>query len=160
VRFGIACFLIVCVFFVVYGSLFVWNSLVTLPHRYDDLRDHGAKANAYLVRCPPVHGRCELQLTFAGETRSWRYEENRHQFESLRPGSPVRMLVDARHPANAYTVVDVARRTNAGWSGTAIFGLVLVVIGLAGGYGLTRMALAVHRAYLPDGRLRRPPGSR
>jgi hypothetical protein len=66
------------------------------------------------------------------------------------------MLVDPSHSATAYTVVDVGRRTNAGWSAPAIYGFVLVLIGLAGGYGLTRMALAVHRTYLPDGRLRRP----
>jgi hypothetical protein len=156
VRFGIAVLLIVCVFFVVYGSWIVSRSLVTLPRRYDALRDHGTKATAYLLGCPPVHGRCELRLTFDGETRRWHYDENRRQFSGLSPGSPVRMLVDPRHPATAYTAVDVAGQTNAGWSVTAIYGLVLLVIGLAAAYGLTRLALIVHRTYLPEGGLRHP----
>jgi hypothetical protein len=160
VRFAIAVLLIVCVFFVVYGSWIVWHSLVTLPHRYHDLRDHGTEATAYLVDCPPVHGRCELSLTFSGETRRWHYDENRRQFSGLNPGSPVRMLVDPRHPATAYTVADVARQINAGWSGPAIYGLVLLMIGLAGGLGLTQLALLVHRTYLPDGRLYRPQTQR
>jgi hypothetical protein len=160
VRFGIAVLLIVCGFFVVYGSWIGWQSLVILPDRYDDLRDHGTKATAYLVRCPPVHGRCELRLTVSGETRRWHYDENRRQFSGLNPGSRVRMLVDRRHPATAYTVADVARETNAGWSGPAIYGLALLVSGLAGGLGLTRLALMVHRTYLPDGRLYRPQTQR
>ena len=156
VRFGIACLLIVCVFFVIYGSLFIWRSLVFLPRTYDRLGDHGAKATARFVGCPRSHGSCELRLTFAGETRSWRYGENRSQFSGLNPGAPVAMLVDPSHSATAYTVVDVARRTNAGWSAPAIYGFVLLLIGFGGGYVLTRMALAVRRTYLPDGRLRRP----
>ena len=137
--------LCVCIFFVVYGGITAWQSVYSLPHTYDRLRSSGEDATARIVKCG--HPNCTLQLTFGGRTREWRYGLDKGQFSGLGPGAQVKVIVDPSHPSTVYTARDVADRTNAGWSGPAIFGLVLFVLGLLGLYGLWRAAKAIRGMY-------------
>ncbi len=128
-----------------FGAFTTWDSLVSLPHKYDQLRSNGTQATAYLVVCAPGIGGgrgigCRLRLSFDGQTRTWAYPEDSGQFEQLRPGAPVTMLVDPADPATAYTMRDVEARTNAGWSPPALFGVALTLIGLVALTWLARMA--------------------
>jgi hypothetical protein len=135
----------ICVFFVGYGGVTAWQSFVTRPRAYDRLRTAGQHATARIVKC--VHRGCTLELGFGGRTREWLYSQDKHQFAGLGPGAPVSVLVDPHHPSTVYTTVDVTRNTNAGWSGSAIYGVVLFVIGLLGLYGLARLFRLLRRLY-------------
>jgi Protein of unknown function (DUF3592) len=135
----------VCLFFVGFGGVTAWQSLITLPRTYDRLRTDGQHATARIVKC--AHHGCTLELSFGGRTRRWLYDQDKHQFAGLGPGAPVDVLVDPHRPSTVYTTVDVTRKTNAGWSGLTIFSLVLLTIGLFGLYGLTRLVLLARRTY-------------
>jgi hypothetical protein len=137
--------LCVCIFFVVFGGITAWKSLYSLPRTYDRLRSNGVDATARFVTCG--HPGCTLRLTFDGRTREWRYGLDRAQFSGLAPGAPVQMLVDPNDHSTVYTVHDVRNNTNAGWTGPAIYGVVLFVLGLLGLYGLWRAFKAVRRTY-------------
>jgi hypothetical protein len=135
----------VCVFFVGFGGVTAWQSFVTLPRTYDRLRTAGQHATARIVRC--AHRGCMLELSFGGRTRKWLYAQDKHQFAGLGPGAPVDVLVDPHHPATVYTTVDVTMNTNAGWSVSAIYGLVLFAVGLLGLFGLTWLVRLARRVY-------------
>lgn len=135
----------VCLFFVGFGGVTAWQSLITLPRTYDRLRTDGQHATARIVKC--AHRGCTLELSFRGRTRRWLYAQDQHQFAGLGPGAPVDVLVDPHRPSTVYTTVDVTRNTNAGWSGLTIFSLVLFTIGLLGLYGLTRLVMLARRTY-------------
>jgi hypothetical protein len=137
---------LLCLFFVVFGAFDVWGSYHRLPHTYARLRAHGMPATASLVKCAPGIGGgrgvgCRVSLGFAGHVRTWNYPEDAHQFDGLRAGAPIPVLVDPSEPTTVYTVRDVERRTNAGASSPVLwFGVVLVGIGLAGFAWLVRLA--------------------
>jgi len=135
----------VCLFFIGFGGVTAWQSLITLPRTYDRLRMVGQHATARLVKC--AHRGCTLELSFGGRRREWLYAQDKHQFAGLAPGAPVDVLVDPRRPTTVYTTVDVTRNTNAGWSGLTIFSLVLFTLGLLGLYGLTRLVVLARRTY-------------
>jgi hypothetical protein len=135
----------VCIFFVGYGGVTAWQSFVTLPRTYDRLRTAGQHATAQIVRC--MHRGCTLELSFAGRTREWLYSQDKHQFAGLGPGAPVEVLVDPHRPSTVYTTVDVTRNTNAGWSGPAIYGVVLFAVGLLGLFGLAQLFRLFRRLY-------------
>lgn len=136
---------LLCLFFVVFGAYSAWDSYHRLPQRYARLRTHGVQATANLVKCAPGIGGgrgvgCRVSLRFAGHARTWDYPEDVRQFEGLRAGAPIPVLVDASDPATVYTVRDVERQTNAGASSPLLwFGVVLVGIGLAGFAWLLRL---------------------
>jgi hypothetical protein len=136
---------LVCLFLVAYGAATAWHSLVTLPRGYDHLRSRGVATSAELVGCQ--HRGCRLRVTFAGRSREWLSAQGKRQFDGLQPGARVPVLVDPAHPSTVYTVRDVGARTNAGWSGPAIYGVVLLTIGVLGLYGLFRLARLVRRVY-------------
>ncbi|HEX6699544.1 MAG TPA: DUF3592 domain-containing protein [Gaiellaceae bacterium] len=135
----------VCVFFVGFGGVTAWQSLVSLPRTYHHLRTAGQPATARIVKC--AHRGCTLEVSFGGRTREWMYAQDKHQFAGLGPGAPVNVLVDPHHPSTVYTTVDVTRNTNAGWSGSAIYGVVLFVVGLLGLFGLARLVRFLRRLY-------------
>jgi hypothetical protein len=128
---------LVCLFFVVFGAFEAWDSYHRLPRVYASLRARGLPATARLVRCAPGIGGgrgvgCRLSLTFAGRERTWDYPEDAPQFERLAAGAAIPVLVDPRNPNTVYTVHDVDHRTNAGTSPGFWYGIVLLVVGLAG----------------------------
>jgi hypothetical protein len=135
----------ICIFFVGYGGVTAWQTFVTRPRTYDRLRTAGQHATARIVKC--MHRGCTLELSFGGHTREWMYSQDKHQFAGLGPGSPVAVLVDPQRPSTVYTTVDVRRNTNAGWSGSAIYGVVLFAVGLLGLYGLARLFRLIRRTY-------------
>lgn len=136
--------ILVCLFFVGYGASLVWNSERSLPAAYASLRSRGVNATAHLVRCAPGIGGgrgvgCRVSLTYRGHIRTWDYPEDARQFEGLRPGAPIAVLVDTRHPTTVYTVHDVNRRANAGLRSPVLwYGVVLIAAGIAGLAALLR----------------------
>jgi hypothetical protein len=135
----------VCLFFVAYGAFLVWESYDSLPHVYAALRARGVPATANLVRCAPgigiYHGvRCQLSLRFDGRVRTWDYPEDSTQFEGLTVGAPIPVFVDPTDSSIVYTLRDVEHRTNAGTSPVFWYGVVLVVLGLAGFAFLLRLS--------------------
>jgi hypothetical protein len=134
----------VCVFFVGYGGVTAWQSFVTRPGTYDRLRSGGQHATARIVKC--AHRGCTLELRFGGRLREWLYSQDKHQFAGLGPGAGVAVLVDPRRPSTVYTTVDVTKNTNAGWSGPAIFGVVLFAVGLLGLFGLAQLFRLLRRS--------------
>jgi hypothetical protein len=134
----------VCFFFVAYGAFLAWDSYHSLPHVYETLRARGVPATANLVRCAPgvglYHGvRCRLSLRFAGRFRTWDYPEDAAQFRGLAVGAAIPVLVDPTNSSVAYTLRDVEHRTNAGTSPVFWYGVVLVLLGLAGFAFLLRL---------------------
>ncbi len=134
----------VCLFFVGYGAFLAWDSYHRLPHVYALLRASGVPATANLVRCAPgigiYHGvRCRLSLRFDGRLRTWDYSEDSAQFKGLAVGAAIPVLVDPNNANTVFTRRDVERRTNAGTSPVFWYGVVLVVLGLAGFAGLLRL---------------------
>jgi Protein of unknown function (DUF3592) len=144
-RTGLVVAFCICVFFVGYGGVTAWQSLVTRPRTYDRLRTDGQHATARIVKC--AHRGCTLELSFDGRTRRWLYGQDKHQFAGLGPGAPVAVLVDPHRPSTVYTTVDVKRDTNAGWSGPAVYGVVLFAVGLLGLFGLARLFKLLRRLY-------------
>lgn len=126
---------LVCLFCIGIGARIVWNALFALPLAYDRLEHAGAPATAVIDECRAGLGRgqgvaCRLSMDFDGVTRTWVYPENATQFDGLRHGDAVPMLVDPASPDVVYTVTDVNARTNTGWFG-ALFAELLVLVGLA-----------------------------
>jgi len=104
-----------------------------LPAAYKALRQRGVPATARLDKCAPGIGGgrdvgCQLTLVFRGRIKTWAYPENTPQFDRLRPGDPVPVLVDPQNPSVVYTAQDVSRRTNTG--NFAYWGLIFVGVGL------------------------------
>ena len=133
----------VCLFFVAYGAFLAWDSYHRLPHVYAVLRARGVPATAHLVRCAPGIGiyrgvRCRLSLRFEG-LRTWNYPEDSAQFKGLAVGAAIPVLVDPNNANTVFTRRDVERRTNAGTSPVFWYGVVLVLLGLAGFAGLLRL---------------------
>ena len=136
--------ILVCLFFVIYGASLAWDSYHRLPHVYALLRASGVPATANLVRCAPgigiYHGvRCRLSLRFDGRLRTWDYSEDSAQFKGLAVGAAIPVLVDPNNANTVFTRRDVERRTNAGTSPVFWYGVVLVVLGLAGFAFLLRL---------------------
>jgi len=130
-----------CLFFVTYGTSLVWDSYDRLPHVYERLRARGVPATANLVRCAPGIGGgrgvgCRLSLSFHERLRTWDYAEDSAQFKDLAVGAAIPVLVDPSNANTVYTVRDVEHRTNARASPVFWYGVVLVVVGLAGLAGL------------------------
>jgi hypothetical protein len=98
-----------------------YHTFVALPATYRTLRERGVLANARVVKC----GRddCTLSYVHAGRTHRNRYSHDGSQFDGRRLAL---VLVDPRHPSTMYTVRDVQRETNAGWSGLGVFCLLAV----------------------------------
>jgi hypothetical protein len=84
--------------------------------------------------------RCQLSLRFDGRVRTWDYPEDSTQFEGLTVGAPIPVLVDPTDSSIVYTLRDVEHRTNAGTSPVFWYGVVLVVLGLAGFAFLLRLS--------------------
>jgi len=127
----------VCLFFVTFGAFTAWDSYHRLPRVYAVLRARGVPATARLVRCAPGIGGgrgvgCRLSLSFEGRVRTWNYPEDSAQFRGLAVGAAVPVLVDPSNSHTVYTVRDVDHRTNAGASPPFWYGVVLVVLGVAG----------------------------
>ena len=107
------------------------------------LRASGVPATANL-RCAPgigiYHGvRCRLSLRFDGRLRTWNYPEDSAQFKGLAVGAAIPVLVDPNNADTVYTRRDVEHTTNAGISPVFWYGVVLVVLGLAGFAFLLRL---------------------
>ena len=139
-RFYAALAILVCLFFVIYGTFVAWDSHHRLPRVYASLRARGVPARANLVRCGPGVGiyrgvRCRLSLRFEG-LRTWNYPEDSAQFKGLAVGAAIPVLVDPNNSNTVYTRRDVEHRTNAGTSVVFWYGVGLVVLGLAGFAGL------------------------
>jgi hypothetical protein len=118
------------------GARSLWETYVTLPATYARLEAAGVPATAVLQECRAGLGGgrgvgCRVSLDFRGAARTWDYPENSPQFDGLRPGAPIPMLVDPARPDVAYTVVDVRARTNTGLPSGA-FGEMLLLIGAVG----------------------------
>ena len=144
VRFYAALAILVCLFFVTYGAFLAWDSYHRLPRVYAALRARGVPATANLVRCAPgigvYHGvRCRLSLRFNGRLRTWDYSEDSAQFKGLAVGAAIPVLVDPDNADTVYTRRDVEHTTNAGISPVFWYGVVLVVLGLAGFAFLLRL---------------------
>jgi len=144
VRFYAALAILVCLFFVTYGAFLAWDSYHRLPRVYAALRARGVPATANLVRCAPgigiYHGvRCRLSLRFDGRLRTWKYPEDSAQFKGLAVGAAIPVLVDPDNADTVYTRRDVEHTTNAGISPVFWYGVVLVVLGLAGFAFLLRL---------------------
>ena len=136
-RFYAALAILACLFFVTYGAFLAWDSYHRLPRVYAALRARGVPATANLVRCAPgigiYHGvRSRLSLRFDGRLRTWNYPEDSAQFKGLAVGAAIPVLVDPNNADTVYTRRDVEHRTNAGTSPVFWYGVVLVVLGLAG----------------------------
>ena len=134
----------VCLFFVAYGAFLAWDSYHRLPHVYAVLRARGVPATANFVRCAPGIGiyrgvRCRLSLRFDGRLRTWDYPEDSAQFKGLAVGAAIPVLVDPSNSSIVYTLRDVEHGTNAGTSPVFWYGVVLVVLGLAGFAFLLRL---------------------
>jgi hypothetical protein len=134
----------VCLFFVAYGAFLAWDSYHRLPHVYAALRARGVPATANLVRCAPGIGiyrgvHCRLSLRFDGRLRTWNYPEDSAQFKGLAGGEAIPVLVDPNNSSIVYTLRDVEHGTNAGTSPVFWYGVVLVVLGLAGFAFLLRL---------------------
>jgi len=143
-RFYAALAILVCLFFVTYGAFLAWDSYHRLPHVYAALRARGVPATANLVRCAPgigiYHGvRCRVSLRFDGRLRTWNYPEDSAQFKGLAVGAAIPVLVDPNNADTVYTRRDVEHTTNAGISPVFWYGVVLVVLGLAGFAFLLRL---------------------
>jgi hypothetical protein len=107
------------------------QTLIALPRQYDALEQRGRLTTASFAGC--TGGRdSKCRLTLPGSSRSWDYSENFPQFEGLPIGAPVPVLVDPDHPGTRYTVLDVTRRTNAGFGVVAAFSSVVGLTGLVG----------------------------
>jgi hypothetical protein len=133
--------ILVCLFFVVYGAFVAWDSYHRLPHVYATLRQRGVPATANLVHCEPgvgiYHGvRCRLSLRADGRLRTWTYPEDSAQFRGLAVGAAIPVLVDPNNSNTVYTRRDVDHATNAGTSPVFWYGILLVLLGLAGFAGL------------------------
>lgn len=146
-RFYVIVWVLVCLFFVVYGAFLAWDSYGRLPHTYARLRAHGVRTTAKLVECAPGIGGgrgigCRLSVRFGSLLRTWNYPEDSGQFRGLPVGSAIPVLVDPSNPKTIYTVHDVERRTNAGVTSPVFwFGIILAAVGLAGFSWLVRLGL-------------------
>lgn len=130
-----ATWVLLCLFFVVFGTTTAWHAASDLPRTYSHLRTHGVRATAVFAGCRVVGLRdheCRLSLTYRGHTRTWSYPEEFSQFDHLPVGAPVAVLVDPEHPTTVFTVHDVEVRSNAGFGVLAVFGIVLAVAGVLG----------------------------
>jgi hypothetical protein len=135
IRFQTGLWLVLCLFFLGFGTYTAWHSAVALPRTYAQLRSSGVPATARLASCGNYGGNgvsCRLQLSYAGKTRIWTYPNDVHQFHGLPLGAPIAMLVDPTDPEIAYTVGDVNANTNAGWGILSFLGLGLAFAGAAG----------------------------
>lgn len=147
--------ILLCVFFLGYGTSLVWKSERSLPGAYAALRSRGVPATAHLVLC--AHGigggrgvGCRVSLDYQGHARTWDYPEDSHQFDGLQPGAPIAVLVDSRNPQTVYTVHDVDHRTNAGITSPVLwYGTVLIILGLAGLSGFLWIVRARRRRLSP-----------
>lgn len=124
----------VCIFFIAYGIATTWHAVSGLPTTYSRLRAHGVSATAMFAGCSGNLRlrNCRLALTFHGRTRRWRYPEDYRQFDRLPLGAPVAVLIEPRDPGTVYTVHDVDVRYDAGFSASAVFGVVLAAAGFLG----------------------------
>ena len=106
------------------------HSIYDLPRTYDTLEQRGVPTPARFGGC----GRdsCRLRTAYGGLSRSWDYSQNHAQFDRLALGASVPVLVDPHRPTTAYTVVDVERRTNAGFGVLAGFTLIVTLLGVIG----------------------------
>lgn len=129
--------LLVCLFFIGFGTSIVVNSLSTVPHQYAELSNRGVRIEGTLVKCAPGLGGgrgtgCEVHISYKGFARTWDYPENIAQFAGLHPGDHIAMLVDPSDPNDAYTVVDVRDRTNSGIGVLFFLGGFFILLGLVG----------------------------
>lgn len=143
-RVTLGSFIAVCLFAVGFGVYATWHSLLTMPHTYSRLADHGVAATATLQRCAPGLGggrgtACQLSMAYGQTHRTWVYPENSAQFETLPTGATIPMLIDPADPHTAYTAVDVRAQTNAGFGPLTTFGLVCLLGGVAAAAWLHRL---------------------
>lgn len=127
--------LVLCVFFIGFGSYTAWNAAVSLPQAYAQLRAHGVHTKAVFAGCSVIDLRtteCRLTLRFGGVTNTWAYSSDYPQFNGLRIGAPVAVIVDPTNPTTVYTVHDVMTNDNAGFGVLSVFGVIMAILGVIG----------------------------
>lgn len=130
-RLTIVVWSLVCLFFLILGTVSAWNAAIGLPRTYSHLEAHGVRETATFAGCRVVDVRQnECRLTLSG--RTWTYSKDYPQFNGLTAGAPVAVLVDPKHPTTVYTAHDVTVRYNAGFGPLAVLGVVFAVLGFLG----------------------------
>ena len=121
----------------------LWRGLVTLPHRYDDLRAHGVNVSVQVTRCGTGLGGdshevgCRVRLEYGAYSATWKEGDLRGE-ES--PGGTVPGLVDPHRPQVHALAVEVAHRSGAGVRGPEVFAAFLAAL-VAAAVALLDLAL-------------------
>jgi hypothetical protein len=134
-RLTIVTWLLLFLFFLLFGIVTAWHAASDLPGTYSHLEAEGIRATATFAGCRVIdvrHHECRLTLDFRGRTRTWTYAEDYPQFDGTPVGAPVDVLVDPKHPTTVYSAHDVAVRYDAGFGALAIVGIVFAVLGFLG----------------------------
>ena len=122
-----------------------WRGLVTLPHRYADLRAHGVPVRLYVVRCGRGLGGdshavgCRVRLDYGGYSATWKEDDVRRQASA---DGTIGGVVDPVQPEIHATAAELSTRAGAGFRGSSVFAALLATLlaALLGGLELARAA--------------------
>lgn len=114
------------------GAYGVKRSLIDLPRQYDALEQRGEPMTALFHKCRSALIETTCYLEYPDRDGVDTYPQNPGQFDHLRAGAPVRLLVDPQHRSTRFSVVDVEERTNWPISVLSVFSVAMLLAGIFG----------------------------